>query len=162
MKKSGSGNLLSPTAFGTIMVLAIASFLIDIMPTEAQSCQPLKYIGGSGTKVQKTVSPPGTQAKPNNWNTDFIVPSNQKYERYVVTLIANNSGEYEVEMSLNYNDKTSEQFYQAKPLQLDQGESITITAQPKNNATPDRVKLEIGGVTAVGRNYTISVAGCNQ
>jgi len=162
MTRSGSGYLLSRTAFSITVVLAIAFTLINTdSPTEAQSCQPLKAIGGSATKVRKTVSPPGTNTAPNNWNTDFVIPSNEKYERYVVTFVAENGGAYEVEMYLKYNDETSDRFYSAKPLQLDRGESITISAQPRSDATPNRVNIKIGGLKAVGRNYTMSVAGCN-
>jgi len=104
------GRVLSRSIF-----LVITSLLVGgIWPVIAQtpSCTPLNVIGGKGgTQVKKTISPPGLLVSRNNWNTDFAVPGGANYSKYKATIIADNLGEYNIEVYLKYSDKTSDQVY---------------------------------------------------
>ncbi len=144
-----------------IQRFAIAGFLcFASLPADAQSCSSLKVVGGTGTQVQKTVSPPGAEIVRNNWNTDFSVPSTQAYRRFVATIMPKNEGQYRVQMSLKYNDGSVDKVYD-QTITLTKNKAVTITGSRRLNANPYQVNLFIGGVPVVGNSYTASVAGCN-
>jgi hypothetical protein len=55
---------------------------------QAETCYPLDVIGGDGTTVTKTVSPFSTLVTSNNWNTDFVVPSDRVFSSYEATTVS--------------------------------------------------------------------------
>ncbi|WP_421654749.1 hypothetical protein [Leptothermofonsia sp. ETS-13] len=130
------------------------------LSVRAQTCTPLKVVGGTGTQIQKTVSPPGAEIVRNNWNTDFAVPSTASFRRYIATILPKNGGEYTVQVSLKYNDNSADKVFD-QTLKLPQNRSYRITGSPRLNANPYQVNLFVGGLSAVGNSYTASVVGCN-
>jgi hypothetical protein len=129
-------------------------------PAQAQSCRALPVVGGSGTEVEKSVSPPSTGVTRSNWNTDFFVPSNRSFRRYVARIVPKNGGEYNVTMSLKYNNDTADRAFE-RTIDLPEGKPYDIQGAARNNATPYQVNVEVGGVQAIGNTYTVSAFGCS-
>lgn len=129
------------------------------LPATAQSCSALRVVGGTGTQVLKTVSPPGAEVLRNNWNTDFTVPSTQSYRRFVATVRPRNEGEYQIKMYLKYNDGTADKVYD-QTATLAKNRALTISGTRRLNANPYQVNLFVGGIPVVGNSYTAAVAGC--
>ena len=145
--------------------LVITSLLVGgSWPVIAQtpSCTPLNVIGGKGgTQVKKTISPPGLLVSRNNWNTDFAVPGGANYSKYKATIIADNLGEYNIEVYLKYSDKTSDQIYKNTKVPLKKGEPLIVTGAPSSSSKqPYQVNIQVGGATKVGKTYIASVVGC--
>ena len=128
--------------------------------TSPQACTPLQVVGGNATQVQKRVSLPGTLASRNNWNTDFVVPANQPFRRYVATIEPLNRAKYHVQMSLKYVNSTADQVYN-QTTTLRQNQEFTVSGSPRIDATPYQVNLSIGGISALGDTYKASVSACN-
>lgn len=143
-------------------IAVVSSVVCFSLPVSAQTCTPLRVVEGEGTQtqVQKSVSPPSTGVTRSNWNTDFVVPSRQVFRRYVATITPENGGEYIIKMALKYNDDTEDDVYE-QTVSLQEGKPLTIPGGSRLNATPFQVNLEIGGLQAVGKSYTVSVSGCN-
>ncbi|MBW4620165.1 MAG: hypothetical protein KME17_12535 [Cyanosarcina radialis HA8281-LM2] len=134
--------------------------LTSLSPAQAQSCAALPVVGGSGTEVQKSVSPPSTGITKSNWNTDFAVPSNRSFRRYVARIVPQNGGEYEVRVSLKYNNDTADNAFN-RTIELAENKPYDIQGAARANATPYQVNIEVGGLKALGNTYTISAFGCN-
>jgi hypothetical protein len=143
-------------------IAIVSTLVLASLPTSsvhAQSCASLPVVGKSGVEVQKEVSPPSTGITRSNWNTDFNVPANPSFRQYVARVVSKESGEYEIHMYLKYDRGADEVFSQT--VQMRAGEPLTITGLPRTNEDPYQVNLEIGGLIAIGKSYTASVAGCN-
>lgn len=145
------------TLLGRIAV--VSSIVCFSLPVSAQTCTPLRVVEGEGTQVQKSVSPPSAGVTQSNWNTDFVVPSRQVFKRYVATIAPEDGGEYIIKMALKYNNDTADKVYE-QTVSLQEGKPLTIPGTPRLNAIPYQVNLEIGGLVAVGKSYTVSVSGC--
>lgn len=140
-------------------ITAISAVTLAALPVSAQTCAPLRIAEGTGTQVEKSVSIPATGVTKSNWNTDFVVPSTQRFSRYVAEIVPQNGGEYEIQMFLKYNNETADKVYD-QTIKLQQGKPFTIPGTPRTNAIPYQVNLKVGGVQAVGNSYTASVSGC--
>ena len=130
------------------------------VPAGAQTCTALTVVDGKGTQVQKSVSPPGTGITRNNWSTDFVVPSSQSFRRYVARIVPKNGGEYDLAMSLKYNNDTADKAF-IRTLKLAEGKPYNIQGAARSSATPYQVNVNVGGIRAVGNSYTVSMLGCN-
>lgn len=149
--------------FSRSAILVITSLLVSGMPVIAQtSCTPLNVIGGKGgTEVKKTISPPGLLVSRNNWNTDFAVPGGVNFSKYTVTIVADDTADYNIEVYLKYSDKTSEQVYKNKAVPLKKGEPLIVSGTPGSSSKqPYQVNIQVGGGTKLGKTYTASVVGC--
>ncbi len=145
---------------GSTILAASTLMFVDVSPNLAQSCRALEVVGGQGTKVDKKVTPPS--APPffrNNWNTDFLVSRDRNYYKYVSTLMPKDSGEYKIMMFLKYSDDTADQVYDQK-ITLTEGKPFYITGSPRRNDQPYQVNVFVGGLTSVGKSYTLYVNGC--
>lgn len=140
--------------------LAIASFAPPIKEAQAQSCTPLTAVGSSSTEIEKTVSPPGTGVTQDNWNTDFIVPTDTSYSSYRVVVNSMSNGEYDIELNLKYPDDTADEAYSAFSYSLNEEEMITLSAEPRPTEDPYQVNIQVGGVLALGDTYTVAAYGC--
>lgn len=129
-------------------------------PVQAQTCSALSAVDGKGTQIQKSVSPPGTGVTRDNWNTDFVVPSNRSFRRYVARIVPENGGEYRVLMALKYNNSTSNVLFD-RTVQLPERRVYNVQGAPRANTTPYQVNVAVGGVRAIGNTYTVSAFGCN-
>lgn len=148
----------------TIVIAGIASLFGGVIftniPAKAQSCTALPVVDGSSTLVQKSVSPPGTGITRSNWSTDFVVPSSQSFRRYVARIMPKNGGEYDLAMSLKYNNDTADNAF-TRTIKLPEGKPYNIQGAARRSATPYQVNVSVGGLRAIGNTYTVSALGCN-
>jgi hypothetical protein len=152
-------NQLKTIAIASVTSLSSVMILTSLSAT-AQTCTALPVVDGSGTLVQKSVSPPSTGITRNNWSTDFVVPSSQSFRRYVTRIVPKNGGEYDVAMSLKYNNDTADKAF-TRTIKLAEGKSYTIQGSARRSATPYQVNVSVGGLRAIGNTYTVSTLGCN-
>ncbi|MBF2027037.1 MAG: hypothetical protein IGS48_09765 [Oscillatoriales cyanobacterium C42_A2020_001] len=128
-------------------------------PVNAQTCAALPVVGGSGRRVEKTVSPPGAgPVVRDNWNTDFSV-GRQGYRSYVATITPKNGGTYTILMNLKYSNDSVDKVFDEK-VTLKQGQPYRIQGTTRIGSAPYQVNLSVGGVEAIGNTYVASVAGC--
>ncbi|MCA2507093.1 MAG: hypothetical protein IM550_21050 [Microcystis sp. M54BS1] len=80
--------LFRPTWLGTLsLVLAL-----NLPLSASETCVPIPLIGGQGNQVTKTVSQPtvptvfGVDITRNNWNTDWAVPSDRIWQKFLATI----------------------------------------------------------------------------
>ncbi|QZZ18721.1 hypothetical protein J5X98_14705 [Leptothermofonsia sichuanensis E412] len=142
---------------GTVLATGI-SIIAQPARGQTQRCVPFRAIGG-GTRIEKSVSPPGTGVTRDNWNTDFIVPSNQNFRRYVASILPLNGGEYNLQMNLKYRDNTADTVYN-RIARLPERKTYSISGTPRINANPYQVNVQVGGVPVIGNSYVVSVSGC--
>jgi len=143
-----------------IGILLSLSFTLPIESVEAQTCVPLKVIGGQGTKVKKTVSPLSTLVTNNNWNTDFAVPGGRSFNRYVATIVPENNANYDVKLNLKYSDNTSIESDRQDNIAVKVRQPIRLEGIPRATSEPFQVNVFVGGNSATGNTYTLSVSGC--
>ncbi|EKQ70804.1 hypothetical protein OsccyDRAFT_1109 [Leptolyngbyaceae cyanobacterium JSC-12] len=140
-------------------VMLVSAIALITSPANAQTCAALPVVGGSGARVQKTVSPPGAgPVVRDNWNTDFSV-GRQGYRSYVATITPKNSGTYTILMNLKYSNDSVDKVFDEKVV-LKQGQPYRIQGTTRIGSTPYQVNLSVGGVEAIGNTYVASVAGC--
>ncbi|VEP16673.1 conserved hypothetical protein [Hyella patelloides LEGE 07179] len=131
-------------------------------PGRVEKCTALSVVEGQGTEVNKTVSIPGLGlVAKNNWNTDWVVSSHEKFQSFQATIVSEDDSSYRIEMYLKYGDQTADQFYQKKEVKLIANEPLTIEATTRTKTQPYQVNLLVGGIEAVGKTYTASVVGCS-
>jgi hypothetical protein len=143
------------------VVTAAGMAVFTTFSGHAETCTPLRVIGGSGTQVQKTVSAPGAGlVARNNWNTDFAVLSTASFARFVTTVVPKNEGQYKIQVALKYNNDSVDKVFD-QTVTLRKNQPYRITGASRNNAYPYQVNVFVGGIPVVGNTYTVSVAGCN-
>nr|WP_228383133.1 hypothetical protein [Synechococcus elongatus] len=113
------------------------------------NCTPLQVVGGSGTSVTKTVTPGG--AGPffrDNWNTDFAVPADATFRRYVAR-VQSTSGNttYQAGLNLKYSNGTVDQSFSGS-LYLPSNLSKELTGLPRRDSQPFQVNVNLGGIDA--------------
>jgi hypothetical protein len=152
--------------------LIALSALTPSAQAKSETCIPIPLVGGEGNQVIKTVSPPTIPAGPlgmlgvnitnNDWNTDWAVPlgDGKPFRRFLVTLLSNDGGPFEVRMYLKYGDQTSDEFYNQKSLKLANDKPLKIEAIPRANNQPYQVNVFVAGIDALGKSYSATVVGC--
>ena len=146
-----------------IKVLGVAGILLGLSlapSVQAETCSALNLIGGTGTEVKKTVSPMGTLVSNNNWNTDFAIPSGSTFNRYVATIVPENNANYDVKMNLKYSDNSTGGAYRKDNVAVKVGQPLRMVGTPRANSDPFQVNVFVGGISAIGNTYTVSVMGC--
>jgi hypothetical protein len=148
------------TVFLTFFGL-VGLFLVNNQNSNAQTCTPLRVVGGKGIEVTKRVSTPGALIIKDNWNTDFSVPSNNQFRRYVAILKSKSDKEanFGVLMFLKYNNGTTDRTFDEN-IELLPGKTQEISASPRLNEQPYQVNINVGGIESVGFSYTLSVVAC--
>ena len=159
--------------FYRVALLGIIASICSLnLPVQAETCQAIPLVGGQGNQVMKTVSPPTIPAGPlgmlgvnitnNDWNTDWAVPlgDGKPFRRFLVTLLSNDGGPFEVRMYLKYGDQTSDEFFNQKSLQLPNDKPLKIEAIPRANNQPYQVNVFVAGINALGKSYSATVVGC--
>ncbi|WP_013334529.1 hypothetical protein [Gloeothece verrucosa] len=150
--------------------LVISSLIFGFnLPAKAETCVPISVVNGQGNSITKTVSPPTIPAGPlgmvgvditrNNWNTDWAVPSEQKFKRFIAT-ISSDGGAFDIKMYLKYSDQTTGEFYNSDGVQINSNQPLQIEAAPRPDDEPYQVNLLVGGLNHIGSNYTASVVAC--
>lgn len=126
-------------------------------PAKAATCVPLPVLNSTETEISKTISRPRLLGG-NNWNTDFVIPSQATFAWFVAVIYAENSGNYSVQMNLKYEGGSSDRVF-ADKVQLAQAQAFNIPATPRFSAIPSQVNLVVGEST--DSRYRASVFGCN-
>jgi hypothetical protein len=165
---SSSLSLYSPTAAQPEPQRLAAHGLAAALVAVSQNCLALELASGAGTEAVKTVSRPtilpfggrATASLRNNWNTDWIVPNNQLFQQFVVTMVPHTTGQYDIKMFLKYSDGTADNFYDQRGTQLIAEQPLRVDAQPRSTAQPFQVNILVGGLNSEGNRYTASVAAC--
>jgi hypothetical protein len=148
-------------ALGVVAAIAPLTTLPLTQSVQAQqSCTPLQVVDGQGTSVKKSVSPPSTGITRDNWNTDFVVPSTQNFSRYVATVRADKSGDYDLKLAFKYNNDTSDEVLNRPGYNLTANRAVSFTGTPRENSNPYQVNVSVGGVRVLGNSYTVTVQGC--
>lgn len=152
-------------------VLGILASIVSLnLPVQAETCTPIPVVGGQGNTITKTVSPPTIPAGPlgmlgvditrNNWNTDWAVPGDVKFRRFIVTITSNDGGPFDIKMYLKYSDQTASEFYNTEGVQLQPNNPLKLEATPRPEDEPYQVNLFVNGLESLGKTYTASVVGC--
>lgn len=152
-------------------VFAILATISSIsLPVHAQTCTPIAVVGGQGNTITKLVSAPTIPAGPlgalgvdinrNNWNTDWAVPGDVKFNRFIVTITSNDGGPFDIRMYLKYSDQTAGEFYNSQGVQIQPGSPLKIEAEPRPEDEPYQVNLFVNGLESLGKTYSASVVGC--
>lgn len=143
--------LLSPSPLPAVQPLQLSQ----------ANCTPLPVVGGSGTSVTKTVTPGG--AGPffrDNWNTDFAVPADASFRRYVAKIqSASANVTYQAALNLKYSNGTVDESFSGS-VYLPSNLSKELTGLPRRDSQPFQVNVNLGGIDAVGSTYILSVLGC--
>lgn len=149
----------------TILTKAIAPItllgaILSINPVaEARNCRPLAVVGGNGTVVEKKITPGGTLFTNDNWNTDFAVPSGRNFNLYTATITAKDNANYAIKLFLKYSNNTTDKFYdQTTPLK--KGKPLVISGEPRARESPYQINVLVGGLEAIGTEYSLTVSGC--
>ncbi|ASC73903.1 hypothetical protein XM38_048770 [Halomicronema hongdechloris C2206] len=129
-------------------------------PAVAQSCTPLSVVGGEGAEVEKTVSPPSFLVTGNNWNTDFSVPSDTRFSRFIVNFVSQDGTVYDVDVNLKYSNDSVDTPYSVDSLTVMEADPVEIGVNARVGETPYQVNLRVGGIEAEGNTYRASVLGC--
>ncbi len=145
---------------GVGRLVVVGAIALISTPVSAQTCTPLRVVGGNGARVEKTVSVPGAgPVARNNWNTDFTIPGNASYSAYAATITPRNKGTYSIQMNLKYPNGTVDKVYDQK-LELAERKPLNISGSSRIGGKPYQVNLSVGGVEVVGNTYTAAVSGC--
>lgn len=138
------------------------------LPALPAGCQPIQVVGGQGTEVTKRVGPPGLPIPiplgglrtRDDYNTDWVVPTNATYNRFVVILMPRNNGQYGVAMYLKYPDDTADKIYNNTD-QLVRDQPIVVEGRPRANLQPYQVNIRVGGPPeSLGLVYTAIAGVC--
>lgn len=148
------------------LFIALGSLVCLPLATRAETCMPISVVGGQGSEVTKTVSPPtipgpfGITISHNNWNTDWAVPGDRYFQRFIATITAEKGGEFDIRMYLKYSDQTADESYNVQAYQLEPQQPLTIKGMPRPNNQPYQINLFVGGLKATDKTYKASVQGC--
>jgi len=123
-------------------------------------CRLLEAVGG-GTEVTKTVSPGGTLFTGDNWNTDFVVPTDRFYDRFEVRVVPQNDANYSMNFYLKYPNNTADKFFSREATPMQRNQPVIAKANPRaRTEQPFQVNVFVGGTEAIGTVYTATVLAC--
>lgn len=140
------------------------------LPPLPKNCRPLPLVGGDGSEITKTASPPGFRVPlpgpapsvgvRNNWNTDWFVPSGQIFRTFRVVFMPRENSEYSVNATFKYPDGTTDQFYRERGRAFTANQPLIIEEAARTDLQPFQVNTNIGGLKSIGARYTVAVSGC--
>ncbi|MGK7944273.1 MAG: hypothetical protein AB4058_07375 [Microcystaceae cyanobacterium] len=137
-----------------------------VSPVSAQSCTPLNLVGGEGSQVRKTASQPtvqgpfGVTITRNNWNTDWVIPTERSWKSFIVNVNTDKEQTMTVRVYLKYPDQTSDQFLNEESVTISPQKPLKLTLTPRKDIRPYQVNVFVGDVGSFGKTYTASVSGC--
>lgn len=157
--------------FYRVTILGILASILSLeLPVQAETCIPIPVAGSQENTITKKVSPPTIPAGPlgmvgvdvtrNNWNTDWAIPGDVNFRRFIATINSNDGGPFDIKMYLKYSDQTASEFYNAEGVQFQSSKPLTLIATPRPEDEPYQINLLVNGVEALGKSYTASVVGC--
>ncbi|MBR8831394.1 MAG: hypothetical protein N5P05_002049 [Chroococcopsis gigantea SAG 12.99] len=150
-----------------LVLSSLLSLLAVDLAAKAETCIPLSLVGGQGDKVTKTVSQPtiksplgGIDITRNNWNTDWAVPGDRSFHRFIATVSSPKGGSFDIKMFLKYSDQTTGEFFNTDGVSIQPDKPLILKADNRPDDVPYQVNLFIGGLNHMGNTYTASVVGC--
>ncbi len=148
----------------TALVLALLLPTLSSSPAmllTRANCTQLPVVGGSGTSVTKTVTPGGVGPFfRDNWDTDFAVPTDANFRRYVATIRSlSGNTTYQASLNLKYSNGTFDQTFNGS-FYLPRNGSKELVGLPRRDSQPFQINVNLGGLRAVGSTYSLTVAGC--
>ena len=156
--------------YSRLFLLTVCSFL-PILGNNSTlhasgKCQSLTPVGGEPGQmsVDKTASPPSVpigfaSLKRDNWNTDFAIPSNNRFKRYVGILTPRTGGTYSVRMYLKYSNGSADEVYGDKP-NLTSDKPLEMSGSPRVGQEPYQVNIFVGDAESIGKSYEIKAIAC--
>lgn len=139
-------------------------------PVLPQACVPLAVVGGRDgqTTVRKKVNQPtipgpfGIRFARSNWNTDWLVPPSQRFERFVATIApeAGETGSFDIRLFLKYSDETADELYGRRDYDIGTNGPLEVAAVPRQHQQPYQVNLYVGGLEHIGNRYSATLQGC--
>jgi len=142
----------------TSVGLGFASTLMVSLPAQADTCTPLRVVGGQGFEVRKRIERRGGIVTSNNWNTDFIVPGGVRFNYYTITITAENTANYNVAAHFKYPDNSSSTVFENGSLPLQQWKPRSLNVKSPTGRQPFQVNLRIGGNN--GNVYRARISAC--
>ncbi len=134
------------------------------------TCIPLAVVGGydGQTAVSKKVTPPtvpgpfGIRFARSNWHTDWLVPSENRFERFVATIApeAGETGSFDIRLALKYSDATADELYDRRDYDIGTNGPLEVAAVPRAGQQPYQVNLFVGGIEHIGNRYSATLQGC--
>jgi hypothetical protein len=121
----------------------------------ADNCVALQEVTTGETAIRKRIE--NRVLTRGNWNTDFLVPSNQDFSYFVVLAEAENTGPYELTVNLAYANSNPLQAI-SRSANVEAGTVYAIPFQSSIPEQPVRINARVGGVN--GNFYTIGIAAC--
>jgi hypothetical protein len=156
--------------YRVVLLGILASVFTLNLPAQAETCKAIPLVGGQGNSVTKTVSVPTIPAGPlgmlgvditrNNWNTDWAVPNNAKFRRYIATITSNDGGPFNIKMYLKYSDQTASEFFNQDGVNIKTNVPLKLIAEPRPEDQPYQVNVFVNSLESLGKTYTVSVVGC--
>ncbi len=140
-------------------IATLGILLGTISAANARTCVPLQVVGGSGTQVEKKITPGGTLLTNDNWNTDFAVPSGTNFNRYVAAITPKDNANYSIKFFLKYSNNTVDKYYDQTSA-LKKGKLLLISGEPRARESPYQINILVGGLEAIGTEYSLTVSGC--
>lgn len=124
-------------------------------PADLESCQYLREVTTGETSIRKQIQV--RLLTGNNWNTDFVVPSTERFQYYVALMTPENDATYDVTINLRYpNNSTSTALNRNMPMIRDT--TYTMLFQSPTNDQPFQINFRIGGPN--NNAYVISALAC--
>lgn len=125
--------------------------------TEASdsTCIPLQEVTTGQNEIRKRIE--NRSLLGNNWNTDFLVPTEPTFSYFVAFVTPENNGPYWMDLHLRMSHGGSEKVLSERA-DLQSGSTYSIPFQSDTGRQPAVINARLGGVN--GNFYTISVAAC--
>lgn len=128
---------------------------VQITEEPEDNCIALQEVTTGETEVRKRIE--NRVISSGNWNTDFLVPTDQDFDYFVALLTPENNATYELTINLRFPDNTSLAAYSNRA-EVTAGETYAVPFQSSTKQQPIRVNARVGGVN--GNVYTIAIAAC--
>jgi hypothetical protein len=122
-----------------------------------ESCSALQEVTTGETEIRKRIE--NRVFTSGNWNTDFLVPSNQDISYFVALVTPENTGPYELTINLAYANSNPLTAV-SRSATVDANTTYAIPFQSAIPEQPFRVNARVGGVN--GNVYTIAIVGCEE
>lgn len=119
------------------------------------SCVALQEISTGETEIRKRIE--NRVIAQGNWNTDFLVPSDQEFTYFTAILTPENNGTYQITPNLRISNGATESVFTIRT-SLVAGETYSFPFQSPTGRQPAVVNMRVGGVN--GHFYTLSVLAC--
>lgn len=141
-----------PTAKANTAASLIAQ---SISEEPADSCVALQEVSTGETEIRKRIE--NRIVGQGNWNTDFLVPSDQEFGYFAAILTPENNGTYQVTPNLRFSTGAYESAFTIRS-SLVAGETYSFPFQSPTGRQPAVINMRVGGTN--GHVYTLSVFAC--